>query len=235
MTSIKFRENVNNFLETTYIKKTNNKLCSGRYFIENEDNIILEYDKIAQSMLDEGVTCISVDSVKNIEDNKINKFPRDQKIMKYNCCDHHSYLMPIWSDLQPKVTFLPDLFRMAVLAECHFIILIDGDHLWPSESFEKDLQISDVSIDITVQSELSDESGDIVLSWLMIDSTYDTHINSEMSIDFAGDIIPSLFRCAVLRISDKVFSNNGIPPSPENWTFIDGVVQRYYYLDIYNT
>lgn len=81
-----------------------------------------------------------------------------------------SYCLSKWQPSQLKATFLPTLLQAAVVHGCRVIVLIEKTGDWPNSLAEHtesvNLTLNDVALDVVLESEARDSSGEVTMTWL---------------------------------------------------------------------
>ena len=144
------------------------------------------------------------------------------------------FILPIWTETQPKFSFLPKLLKLAVKSNSRLIILFDCLDDWSEEFYKTkaDLTVGDVSLDVSIQAEITDDSGSVVLSWLVTgDGSTPGKTVSELlaasNVSNPGlhfDYRPYGHFCGLLRISS--WKRNGEFPIQRVWNSIWTMYQR---------
>lgn len=154
-----------------------------------------------------------------------NKYCRIANISKYSVHNKREYILPIFQSNYSKVIFLPDLLKLVIHTNSRMLVLFDDDnHRWPSDGDvvkNMNLNVSDLSIDMVVESEISNKSGEIVFTWIRIALPT---LASSCSNSFPSP--PSHHRCGILRISKTCFPDI-CPPSYHIWNRISDVFSRF--------
>eukprot|EP00607_Mallomonas_marina_P003504 CAMPEP_0182435348 /NCGR_PEP_ID=MMETSP1167-20130531/75262_1 /TAXON_ID=2988 /ORGANISM="Mallomonas Sp, Strain CCMP3275" /LENGTH=237 /DNA_ID=CAMNT_0024626325 /DNA_START=397 /DNA_END=1106 /DNA_ORIENTATION=+ len=125
-----------------------------------------------------------------------------------------TYLMPLWSKYQHKLSFLPTILRLAVTTECHLIVLFDHQDDWPYLPHVDDIRLTvgDVTLDVVLDSEEKDETNNTVLSWLRTN-------DGSHPFRFVSEAIreePTVgYKIALLRSSG--WARGGLVPEQKVW------------------
>jgi hypothetical protein len=144
------------------------------------------------------------------------------------------YIFPLWPYHQSKATYLPDIVKISKQYHCHLVVLLDGDHHWSTElsNIEDEMiTVADASLNVHVESECADPTGECVLTWMRFapEAQYDLSI-----ISLSGGGEPTLildekdaygYRCAILRITNW---NPGDAPEQKKWDLIQGLFSRFW-------
>ncbi len=145
------------------------------------------------------------------------------------------YILPLLDDAIPRQTFLPRSIRLAKDNNCKLIILFDAEDDWNELMKTEDnsnLNLGDVTLDINLKSEQTDNSGHTILTWVSIPNTtlnnisvQDYHDNDkedkvekqEDEKEGEDDVISGLpqndeYLLALLRFDGwKSHDNDGVP------------------------
>jgi hypothetical protein len=82
------------------------------------------------------------------------------------------FVLTRWSPRQLKVTFLPALVQAAVNSACRIVLVVEHSGDWPPAAFERpavaaaNLTNNDIALDVVLESEARDASGQVTLTWL---------------------------------------------------------------------
>jgi hypothetical protein len=162
------------------------------------------------------------------------KFFSGRRRIDIGICDFkelkRQYVFPLWPYHQSKATYLPDIVKISKQYQCHLVVLLDGDHHWSTElsNIEDEMiTVADASLNVHVESECADPSGECVLTWMRFapEAQYDISV---ISLSGGEPLILDEkeaygYRCAVLRVTNW---KPGEAPDQKKWDLLQGLFSR---------